>query len=812
MNGSSRKSRLLCGCAAGLTFSLMIAAPQNAVAQQKTAAEADKTDDGTIIVTARRREERLQDVPVSVVAFGGEQLQQRSVRGLEDVAALAPGLRIEPQNNKPSTVQITLRGLRMYGVISSQDSPNAFYFADTAVAPIQGFNSAMYDLASIQVLKGPQGTLFGRNTTGGAVLVTPAKPTQDLTGSLTLRAGNYETRGAQGYINVPLGDTLAVRFSGYYNRHDGYFTYENAPLTGKKGGADENLDLRFSALWQPADGVENHFIAYYAKLDNTVLPSTIVAINPVGSVAPFYDGTGANSIYPNVFTEIWDGHSDPRKVYGRFAQYDRTKVKGLVNTTVFELGSQWQLKNIAAYRHVYNTSLMDINGVGAPILASFQISKNNFFSDELQISASSLFDRVDLTAGLYYSSLKSDEDQASITNWGGSAPGFAPFNAVMRNRSSAAYVQATAKVIENLSFTAGGRVTHDKRLIDWTSQTFPAFTEIGVPAPAPACRLSDDNGVALTVNACSISGKVSYTKATYTLSLDYHITPDVMVYVTQRTGYRSGGFNQRAYTLSQRRPYAPETILSREVGLKAQFDLGSLTARFNAAYHHSKLKSLQKAVAVFLCNNATPPVCTSSSEIVNAGAGTVKGVELDFQIDATRILTLGANYSYTKTAYSSFDVQLRDPVTQLINTYDFSDREFAGIPRHQASIFATIRPPLPESVGEFSMTADWFYNGKAFINELYQRKADMAVLYTPARFSLIPDISRPHITKAYQLINVRADLKKAFGSPVDIGLYVKNLTNEDAEVGASAQYPSTGVAAVTMGPPRTFGVELTFGF
>lgn len=810
---STEKIRLLSSCAAGMAFSLMLAAPEHAHAQEGTAAEEAMADDGEILVTARRREERLQDVPVSVVAFGAEQLQQRSIRAMEDVAALAPGLRIEPQNNKPSTVQITLRGLRMYGVISSQDPPNAFYLDDAPVAPIQGFNSAMYDLASIQVLKGPQGTLFGRNTTGGAVLVTTAKPTQDFEGSLTARAGNFSTFGAQGFINTPVSDTLAFRFSGYFNRHDGYFTYVNAPIAGKKAGDEKNLDLRFSALWKPSAGIENHLVAYYSRLNNSLFPSTVIGINPAASTAPLYDGTGANSIYPNVFNEVWDGHSDPRKVYGRFVQYERTRVKGLVNTTVFDLGSQWSLKNIASYRHVYNTSLMDINGVGAPILASFQISRNNVFSDELQVSATSLFDRVDLTAGLFYSHLKSDEDQASITNWLSATPGFSPFNAVMHNRSYAAYAQATAKIVEGLSLTGGARITNDKRRIDWTSQNFDAFSQIGVPVPAAACKMVDASGVTLPLSACSVTGRVGYTKTTYTLSLDYHLNDDVMVYVSQRSGYRSGGFNQRAYTLSQRRPYDPETIVSREVGVKAKVDLGGWTARFNADYHYSKLKSLQKAVSVFLCNTATPPVCSSSSEIINAGAGHVEGVELDFQVEPSPYITFGANYSYTKTAYSSFDVQLKHPVTGLVGTYDFSDREFAGVPKHQANAFITISPPTPESFGKLSMTADWFYNGKSYINELYQSRSQMSVAYTPAKYALIPDLVRPHITKGYQLVNLRADLKEAFGSQFDLGFYVKNLTNEDAEVGASNQYPSSsGVAAVTMGPPRTFGMELTYHF
>ena len=797
MHHITTKSRLLCGIAAAASaFATFAGAPGEARAQ---AAAPDESALEEVIVTARRRDERLQDVPISVTAFSGDQLEQRSVRMLDDLQTIAAGLKVEPQNNKPSTVQVTIRGQRMYGVLSAQDPPTAFYFADAAVSPIQGFNSALYDLASVQVLKGPQGTLFGRNTTGGAVVVTPAKPTQEKEGALTLRGGNYDTFGAQGYLNLPVTDTLALRFAGYYAEHGGYDTYASRGNFGQKTAKDRVTDLRFSAAWQPTDSFENYLVAYYGKLVNSTIPSTLVAVNP-NSVAARYNGTGAFAQFPNVLDALWDGTGNPRKrVYSNHPQYDRTELVGAVNTTTLELGDSWTIKNIGSYRRVSNESLMNINGVDIPLLSSYQNAHTTGFTEELQLLGSSLWDRVDLATGLYFSKLESWDNQASANNYGTPLFAFAPFLTFTDNKSYAAYGQATTKVTDKLSLTTGVRVTKDTRFIDYQSQTSPYyFPGLGIPY-VPRCAVVGDDGVTLPLTACSLEKKVSYTRWTYTLSLDYHITPDLLVYATQRKGYRSGGFNQRAFTASQRLPFEPETNLDREVGFKSDFKVAGWAMRLNGAYYYDKLSNLQKSASLII-NGA------SSSSTFNAAAGTVQGVDIEFNVSPVEGLTLGANYSYTKTNYTGYEFLVNGVMR------DFSDREFAGVPKHQVSIFGSYSPPIPPEYGKLTLSADWFYSSSVFINELYQSKSQVAFLYTPAQFALIPEGSRPWVQRSYHLLNFRAALTEAWGKPVDVAVYVKNVTDEPYEIGNSTQYMGTGPAAVTIGPPRTYGVEVTYHF
>ena len=749
-----------------------------------------------VVVTARRREERLQDVPISVTAFSGEQLVQRGVRVLDDLQNIAPGLKIEPQNNKGSTPQLVIRGQRMYGVLSAQDPPTALYFADAAVAPIQGSNSALYDLASVQVLKGPQGTLFGRNTTGGAVVITPMRPSQTKAASLTLRGGAYHAFGAQGFVNAPLTDELALRFAGYYAEHGGYDTYVSTGNFGQKTNKDRVTDLRLSVAWRPR-ALENDLVAYYAKIVSSAVPATVVAVNP-NSVAALYDGTGDFAAFPNVLEEVWDGRGDPRDVYSRHPQYDHTEVFGGVNTTTFDVAGSWRIKNIAAYRRVSNEALLNITGVDIPLLISFQNAHATSFTEELQVLGSSIGGRVDLVAGAYYSRLKSWDNQASVNNYATPMFGLAPFYTYTDNRSYAVYGQATARLTQKLGLTAGGRVTRDRRHINYMHRTFDYFPGLGVPF-APRCAVISDAGELLPLSACELARQVSYTRATYTLSLEYHLTDAIFLYATQRTGYRSGGFNQRAYTAAQRLPFLPETNLDREVGIKSKFRLGDWAVLLNADVYRDDLKNLQKSTSLLVDG-------ASASSTFNVAAGVVEGVDLELQVRPNAAVSLGANYAYADTRYTSYGLLVRGELT------DFSDRRFAGIPKHHVSAYASVRLPVPEDYGMLTLSADWSYQSGVFINELYQRKDHFAVRYTPAQLALLPEGSRPHRQRAYHLLNLRASLREPWRRPVEITVFARNVTNEAPEIANTTQYAGVGVSAVTIGPPRTWGVEVTYGF
>lgn len=764
---------------------------------------------GDIIVTARRRDERLQDVPISVAAIGGEQLEARGVLGLADLQNAVSGIKIEAQNNRTTTPQVTIRGQRQYGVLEAQDPPTAFYFAEAPVAPIQGFNSALYDLSSIQVLKGPQGTLFGRNTTGGAVLVTPAKPTDEFKGSLTGTVGNYNTFGLQGFINVPLTPTLYARVSGYFRRHGGYATYVSTQLFGQKAFAERTGDVRGSIVWKPSDRFENYLVASFSDLHSTANPAVIVAFNPVSAIAAF-DGTGVRASFPTIASQVYvpGGTRGPRDVLSDFPQFDNVKTQSVVNTSTFTLNDNLTLKNIASYRHMSASSKFNVFGTSLPGISSRTVANAKNYSEELQMNGTFFDSRLTVTAGLFYSKLRAYDDGMTAALY--IAPPIAPsavnsFIIDATNISKAAYAQATLKITDKLSFTAGGRVTKDIRKVNFLSRNQNRLPYIPV-LPTPYCYLLNDAGVRLAPDACSIKKSTSFSEPTYTLSLDYHITPDIMIYATRRTGYRSGGFNQRAFSALQRVPFKPEKELDHEIGFKSKFTVGDWRVRLNADYYYDRYTDLQKSV-LSLVNGVV------ASSIFNAAKGHVQGIEADIDIAPSRRFNLGANLAYTDTGYSSYPFLLTGVSNGLNNTVqDFSDRKFAGIPKWQYSIYGSYELPLDAGMGKVILAADFSHQDGQFVSDVYQSKEQISIRYTAAQAALLPDSSRPYRTRGFNLVNGRVTWANIMGSSFTAAIFARNIFNVAPEVATNPSYESTGVTAVSFGPPRTVGLELKVDF
>jgi len=702
-----------------ISLAALIAGMAGGAAAQDASSTTDAMSLEEVVVTARRREERLQDVPISVTAISGEQLEKRGVTKLEDLQNAVAGVRIEAQNNKSSTPQITIRGMRMYGILGAQDAPTAFYFADAVALPVYGLNGALYDLQSVQVLKGPQGTLFGRNTTGGAVVITPAKPTDAMEGSLTITGGNYSMHGYKGFINVPLSDQLQVRLAGFFNKHGPYYHYTgNASVAGKGVYADEVQDFRPSIVWKPTENIESYTVAYFTRLKGTNIPTVPVGLNPLGGAAR-YNGTGIYAGLPTIASQIYSGEGKP-KFYSMLPQADSTTVKGGVNTTTFDTGMGVTVKNIVSYRDAKNWSFISISGAGLPVLDTFQEMRTKTFTEEFQLSGNTWNNRINWVAGLYYLQIKSLEEQnAAALYFPALATNVAGYYPRSNNKSYAAYVQATAKITDKLAFTAGFRQTKDERNINYMHQTFDRYAIVGIPFAA-RCLVNSDAGPLLPLSACSVTASASFKEPTYNLSLDYHITPDTLLYVTRRTGYRAGGFNQRGFTQPQRVPFNPERELDHEIGVKSDFYLGEMAMRLNAAYYYDKYKDLQKNI------NQITAAGLSTSSTFNAASGIVEGVELEFQIKPVRELTFGATYAYTKTKYTSFPYLLAGV------THDFSDREFSGIPKNTYNIYASYDFPIDPEMGEVTLSADYSYQGSSFISDLYQNAQQLSILYPAA--------------------------------------------------------------------------------
>jgi iron complex outermembrane receptor protein len=759
-----------------------------------------------IVVTARRRQERAQDVPISLIAVGTEQLEAANVTSVADLGRVASGLKLQVTNNRRSTVQVIIRGQRQFGNIPGQDPPTAMYFADAIVFPQVGFNTSLHDIASVQVLKGPQGTLFGRNTTGGAVVVTPARPSNDFSAEVTATIGNYATYGYKGYVNLPVNDAFQVRLAGFYLKNGNYQEILTPALRGRGAGGGRTFDLRLSANWQISDNIENYLVAYYADEKNNGVVPRLIAVSPLSQfVGPFGNPLAPppfNS-FPRATSYLYNKGDDPNKVYTDFLPRERVKQYNVIDTLTVTLSDNVTLKNIFAHRHVDGEVMLNTTGTDLPIIPGSQEATYSSISDELQLNATALDNRLNLTAGLYYFRIKSyDRQYGQSFRFSSDGSVVAPASGRITNASYAAYAQATFEIVDDLNFTAGARYTVDKRKILWASRTEDRsvyYDDLGINF-VPVCNMTDANGVRFPYDSCFVNAKKTFKEPTWNLSLDYRFSPNLLVYFTNRRGYRSGGYNFRAVSAAQRQPYSAEKVTDFELGFKSDFSLADWNFRLNAAGYYDKYTDLQRSASLI------GPLGVAVSSLFNAAKGNAKGLEVEFGVQPTDKISLNVNYAYIKFDYTSFPYFANGALR------DFSDRTLAGVPTHSLSVSGSYELPLGDDVGRLVLSGNVSYESGSYYSEIYQSSQQLSVLFTPAQAALLPDSTVPYRAPGYTMTNFRVDWKDFLGRPFDLSFYMKNAFNVRAITQGSPIYETVGAFGGNFAPPRMFGLEVRARF
>ncbi|MDB5687884.1 MAG: TonB-dependent receptor, partial [Rhizorhabdus sp.] len=390
-------------------------APQAAAAEENSSME-------DIVVTARRREESAQSVPISVTALSGERLQTATVQSLNDLTALAPGIRMSSEGGGGVST-ISLRGLSKTPVGETLPAV-VIYFAEVAL-PNQGVDIPTYDLGNIQVLKGPQGTLFGRNTIGGAILMTPQAPTYNFNGYAKATVGDFNLRAFEAALNVPIiSDRVALRVAGQIRRRDGTVNI----IDGKDARNIHQQSLRASLLIEPLDGLTNTTIVDYFDADEIPNPG-IIYKNQVAAFAPTMNalvaGQNASGRFPAPlsaagYLAALGAAADAQIAMGPFKTRQSIpnfitarESLGIVNTTRFDLSDNLYIKNIFGFRK----SKLDITSqsdglplifpttgfqAGLDVLTGGLKSKRELMSNELQLQGSTLGGVVDFIAGGIY--------------------------------------------------------------------------------------------------------------------------------------------------------------------------------------------------------------------------------------------------------------------------------------------------------------------------------------------------------------------------------------------------------------------------
>lgn len=768
-----------------------------------------------IIVTARRTEEVIQNVPISMTVFNQEMLSERNVTNGADLVAYTPSLNV---NQRFGSDQATF-AIRGFTQEFRTTASVAVYFADV-VAPRGGGSitagdgagpGAFFDLQNVQVLKGPQGTLFGRNTTGGAIQLVPQEPTNNLEGYLEQSVGNYSMRRTQGVLNIPITDRVRARFGVDTQKRDGYI--DNVSGIGPSHFNDvDYIGGRASLIVDVTDSIQNYTIFSSTNSENNGTIQGLFACDPAAPLAMLCEPTLASQ--QGDFYSVASGDmSDP---------VSRLKQWQLINTTTWDVNDDLTIKNVLSYAKLEQTMRSSIFGtnfrlpaaLGAinPALAGAHLSfypagqlpgiptnSQTSFVEELQASGSALESRLTWQGGLYFENSKPD-------GWSGTGgPGFlacaqAPLGdpaawqcadptgsgsvssmlGKIEYTNTAAYAQTTYEISDEFRVTTGLRYTVDK-----TDGTNEQVLYSGFPAFAFGAPTSRDCGIGTAVAPdCSQHLSQKSEAPTWLIDFDYLPTPDHMYYAKYARGYRQGALNM--FGAEGLQTFEPEKVDSYEVGSKWSFH-APLAGTLNIAAFYNDLSDQQLQVGVSSSQNLASP----TTAIVNAGASTIQGIEVESTLQLYEGLMFSLSYAYLDTKLDTISpVSL--PTGGRYDTLIPAAVEGGRLtfsPRNTVTTALNYRLPVSVDIGEISVGGSYTY-----IDEQ---------LSTVGTYGLMP---------SRNLVNLNASWKGIAGSNFDASVFATNVTDEEYPVNITGLYDSSGMDFRVTGEPKMVGARLKYNF
>jgi len=751
---------------AGLLFATCLTAPALAMAQEAPPKSNDLNQTSAVddvVVTARRREERLQEVPIAVTALSEEVLQEKGVRDANDLGQAAPGLSIQNTTANRNNITYSIRG---QGQAFGQNSPGVVpYFAE-----VPSFGDAIFDLQGIQVLKGPQGTLFGRNTTGGAILFAPKAPSEDFNGYLLGRVGNYDRRDVEFGVGGPiLGDRLMFRVAGQVLRRDGY---TDNVTTGDQMDNEHREAWRASLTARPFDGFENTLLYQDVHVDEAGSGLLLSVITPTFSNEPIYAQLQAALAAQNA--------RGPRSIATNYEpDFIKLDSQGWINTTTWVLNNHLTLKNIYSSRRYTAGQSYDLDGSPVTVLHVTNPTGPKSKSTTEEFQAQFNLWNIDGVIGYFTEDTNTPLIYGFDTRQFVRIPGLLPNGGVIQavniaqstSGSHAVYGQADWKVTDQLTLTAGVRKTTDERS-SGPSETFVLFSPL---QPYPTGL---DAGAGARLFA-------SFDATTWNLAVNYQFDRDLNVYATVRKGFKSGGFNGTAIDPADQF-FQPEEVTDYEAGVKGLSELGGWQVRYAVDVFYDDYTNIQRFV-----NLATVPASTVTR---NAAAGSIAGVDLDVTVAPTDWFSASLQYTYLDAKYDSYTDALLG---------DLSNSKFPNTPEHQLNFTPRVQIPLPEGMGDLSALASVYYQSGIATDPANVPNGNPLVALSSMGTNL----------DGYTRIDLRADWRNINGTGVSAAAYVRNATDEDYATGTNNQLTSQfGVATYLYGQPRFFGVELRFDF
>lgn len=721
-----------------------------------------------IVVTVRKREESSQEIPISLLVATADDLRNRGVQQFGDLQQSMPTLSVTQAAVSSSSVNVAMRGNVLVDIRLNTDPVVGVYLDGVYLPRSQGLSTGdFYDIERVEVLAGPQSTLYGKNTSGGAINIFTKTPVDTFEGSVRLGYGEHDTRQVAAMINIPVNDTLSTRLVTNMRGRDGFGTnFYNGDDTGEL----DSQNWRGTALWTPSDALEITFRADYTNSKSTGNAYKGMSyVNPVGLAALSASfETGLTPAQAAAYLESFaKGNKDDGNMNQPVAEQFRSW--GLSTTIDWQLSENTSLKSITAWRKFTKDGTADLDGTPVAILDYPKIyTTDKQISQEFQLLGTAFDDRLDWVTGIYYSEELGDEEihQLAVGALSGGIPGVQLAEDVGAD-SLGIFAQGTYALTESLRTTVGMRYTEDKRTMDQRNWNATHCLSTGQ-------TLASIGGTANCVRPM----KVSFDKVTYTAGLEYQPWQDrdLMFYAKTSRGYRSGGLQQLAGSPLPlvadvaNQPFDSETVDDIEVGIKAVWlDNRMIT---NLTFFQSEIEDIIRNVS-----SPIPGTTVLASNAQNAAKASVDGVEW-----LVRYLPVaGLELSYAGAYYDAGYDEYITPTGE-----DRSDLDLLFTPEWRHALSASYTQDT--SYGEWRAQLDWLYTSKQLATE--------KVGYQPSHKNLNGRFSI--FLQEYNM---------------ELAVYGKNLSDERYVV-----FPVDALATLGFiydggyNAPRTIGVEMNFNF
>jgi len=700
-----------------------------------------------IVVTARKRAESLQDTPVAVTAIQGDVLTQNVFADIADIQAQVPNLSIYGSRNQSGSITAFIRGVGQADPLWGVDPGVGLYLDDVYVARAQGGLLDVFDVERIEVLRGPQGTIYGKNTIGGAIKYVSRAPTDEFEARVSASAGNFGLGELKGQVSGPIVEgKLRGKASVAYLQRDGFGTNR---FTGRDVTDKDTLAFRLSADWLPLDNLTIRVA--YDRTEDDAEPRGYKRLEANPNCALFL--ITCPPLDNNFDTE---SGVDPR---------NGTTMQGVSLVIDWQLNDAWSIKSITAYRESESDNNIDFDTTPAPITDVFATYEDDQTSQEFQF----IYDpdgRFNAVFGVYLfdgtaaGQVFNNFFNATFGGTGGDG---------VDTESFALFGEGNFDITDQLTLFAGLRYTEEKKTADVLNQLFTddSFTEV-VPGFTTDFTRSQ-----------------TFDQTTPRVGLRYQINDDINVYASYSEGFKSGGFNVRANQaaippesgLDASEPFRPETIDTFEIGLKSTlFDDQVL---LNAAYFNSDYEDIQVSTFTsFIDQNDEPQFFGA---FLNAGNAEIRGVESEFTITPAAIewLSLQGTANYLNARPTSFVDNDDDGVVDA--------QVITNAPRVTGALNALVTVPL--AGGEVELTGGFSYR-------------DLSLLTTDG--GVFPPDSgiplEPLVQESFTLYNASIAYVPASGR-WRLALIGRNLSDEDYLL-VGYNIPVVGVRTGSFGAPR----------